>query len=47
MSLKEVIETNTVDVTQKGVFDCDEFIESSSASINDIGNVTCNQLIEI
>lgn len=47
MSLKEVIETNTVDVTQKGVFDCDEFIESSSASINNIGNVTCNQLIEI
>ena len=47
MSLKEVIKTNTVDVTQKGVFNCDEFIESSSASINDIGNVTCNQLIEI
>ena len=47
MSLKEVIETNTVDVTQKGVFNCDEFIESSSTSINDIGNVTCNQLIEI
>lgn len=47
ISLKEVIKTNTVDVTQKGVFNCDEFIESSSASINDIGNITCNQLIEI
>lgn len=47
ISLKEVVRTNTVDVTKKGVFNCDNFIESSSASINNIGNVTCNQLIEI
>lgn len=47
ISLKEVVRTNKVDVTKKGVFNCDNFIESSSASINNIGNVTCNQLIEI
>lgn len=47
ISLKESVKFNGVDITREGVFDCDNFIESSSASIDNVGNVICNRLIEI